>query len=328
MDYKQDIQNTRLGCLGSSDGKLLAQIANSGFVPNTAHQRLAVVKGLIPNKEIPQTAAVRAGDYIEQEIFKHLAKQDARYESNPLWVSAKYSKPNVKLISHPDIVYRDDNSRTLYVYEVKTTKFSLAETKNTYKAQLYIHNLLAKELATTLGPKWHVKLFLVVYDTNGLDLSQGCEFTTDRMTINECRFNAPLFDIERAMSIVNDFLASFDSYFEGDDIDANLLPEQVKKEFEQVTLLLREIREREDKVQEFKDKLYDFLQAKNIKSIKNEEFSVTRVDPSTSTSFDSKKFLEDFGKLHPVKVRKIKEQYAKTTQRKGFAKIVINKKSD
>ena len=38
-NYKEDIRNTRLGSLGGSDGNLLAQVANIGYVPNSAKKR-------------------------------------------------------------------------------------------------------------------------------------------------------------------------------------------------------------------------------------------------------------------------------------------------
>ena len=54
-DYKQEIAATRVGCLGSSDGKLLAQVDSLGKVPKSAYKRLAVVNGLIPQVEIQRT---------------------------------------------------------------------------------------------------------------------------------------------------------------------------------------------------------------------------------------------------------------------------------
>ena len=72
-DYKQDVAQSRVGCLGSSDGKMLAQICALGYVPKSAHKRLAICKGLIPQEEIPRTAAIKAGDEMEMLIYKHLA---------------------------------------------------------------------------------------------------------------------------------------------------------------------------------------------------------------------------------------------------------------
>ena len=71
-NYKDDIRATRIGCLGSSDAKILAQIAALGYVPKSACKRLAIVKGLIPQTDIPETDAIRTGNEIENKIFEYL----------------------------------------------------------------------------------------------------------------------------------------------------------------------------------------------------------------------------------------------------------------
>lgn len=322
-DYKQEVAQTRLGSLGSSDGKMLAQICSLGYVPQSAMKRLAVCKGLIPQVEIPQTAAVKAGDDIEMAIYQHISATDPRYESNPLLVSTKYSTKNVRLIAHPDFMLKDEARKTLFIYECKTTKFSVEETRQTYKAQMFIEFLLGKELAATFGSDWTVKLFLVHYDTNGLDLEQGVEFDPSRMTLREVRFVTPFFDIVKAMNIINAFMDDFTQYFEGDEVNADLLPTKVKEEFDLVAATLTEIKEREKVVEDFKKRLYDFMVEKNIKSVKNDVFTISRVDPTESKSFDAKKYVEDLTKEHPRKAKRLVAKYTKITKRKGYASIKL-----
>ena len=332
FDYKQDVANTRVGCLGSSDGKMLAQIASLESVPKSALKRLAVCKGLIPQEEIPRTAAIAAGDEMEMLIYKHLSANDPRYESNPLWVSKEYSCDNVKLICHPDFVLKDDARKTLFVYECKTTKYGFNDTRTTYKSQLFIENLLAREIAREYGKDWTVKLFLVHYDTDGLDLPQliadgALTLDLSRLTVREVRFTTGgLFDIKKAMSIVSTFLDTFTEYYEGDEVDADMLPATVKTQFDDVATMLIEIKEREAKVNEFKEKLYQFMLDKNIKSIKNDAFSIVRVDPTVSKSFDAKKYVDDLTKEHPRKAKKLVAKYTKETKRKGYATIKVNDK--
>lgn len=324
LNYKDDVAQSRVGCLGSSDGKMLMQVCSLGFVPKSAHKRLAVCKGLIPQQEIPRTAAIVAGDEMEMAIYRHLSANDPRYESNPKWVSEKYSYKNVKLISHPDIVLIDNARKTVFVWEVKTTKYSVADTRQTYKAQLFIHYLLAKEIAERMGKDWTVKIALVHYNTDGLDLTEGVTFDPERLTIKDVRFTSTaFFDIHKAMSIVNDFLETFTEYYEGDEIDANLLPTNVKSQFDDVAAMLVEIKERESKVGEFKQRLYQFMVDKDIKSIKNDVFSITRVDPTVSKSFDAKKYVADLIKKYPRKSKKIIADYTKETKRKGYAVIKL-----
>ena len=322
-DYKQEIISTRRGCLGSSDGKMLQQIAELGCVPKSAMKRMAVVKGLTESSDYT-TAAMRAGDQMEMAIFSLVSMAKEGYESNPLWVSHRFSKNNVKLISHPDIVHADEKKKTLYVYEVKTTKYSPKETKETYKGQLWIHYNLAKEYASShYGKGWGVRLMLAHYDTRELDLDDGITFDESRFSLHPIKFSRPVFDIDRAMTIVDEFLEDFDEYYEGDEIDAGYLPEKVQKEFDMIARTLMEIKEREDKVNEFKTRLYDFLLEKDIKSIKSDYFTISRVDPTVSMKMDLKTFFDEWSEKHPRLASKAVKDYSKPQKRKGYALIKL-----
>ena len=324
-DYKDNIRNTRCGALGSSDGKLIISVAESGVIPKSAYKRLAVCKGLIEQKDIPYTAAVRAGDELEMLVFEHLKANDDRYQSNPCWVSKKYSRKNVNLLTHPDIVLQDDENKILNVYEVKCTKFTFEQTKKTYKAQLIIHWVIANEIAKELGG-YKVRLSLVHYSTEGMNLEDGFDFDPSRLTVKTLRNMEKLsksYRIGEAMDLIDAFLENFNEYYDGDEIPYDILPINVQNQFDGITTLLAEIKEREDKVNAFKSKLYTFLQEKNIKSIKNDAWSITRVDPTESKQFDSKRYLEDFAAKHPRQFKKIRSEYEKTVRKRGFVTIKI-----
>lgn len=322
-EYKNEIAATRKGALGSSDGRILAQVAALGFVPKSAYKRMAIVKGLIPQEEIPKNAAILAGDDIENIIYDNLKAQDPRYQSNPLWVSEKYSRKNCRLISHPDYVLQDDARKVLNIFEVKTTKFDVQETRQTYKAQLYIHYLLGLEKAHKLGKDWRVRLFLVHYSTEGIDLANGVEYDPDRLTIKEVRISDAFFDAGKAMDIVNDFLETFDEYYSGDEVDSRYLPEKIKEEFDTITTFLSEIKEREAKIDEFKKRLYSFMLEKDVKSIKSDKWNIVRIDSSTSHSFDAKKYMSDLQAQHPRKAKKILQKYDKETKKNGYCQIKL-----
>ena len=327
-DYKQEVAQTRTGSLGSSDGAMMMQIANLGYVPKSAYKRMAVCKGLIEQTEIPHTAAVAAGDAIEMAIYDHLAAKDPRYISNELWVSKKYSRKNVRLIAHPDIILKDDARKTLYVYEVKTTKYDVMETKDNYRGQLWIEYTLGKEIAKTYGDDWCVKLFLVHYSTDGLDLNDGITFDPTRMTLKEIKFTYDLFNVGLVMDIVDGFLETFDAYYEGDEVDADLLPAKVKEEFAVVANMLQEINDKQAEIDAFKERLYKFMFDHGVKSVKNDVFSISLVLPSESKSFDSKTYLADLAKEHPRNAKKIINKYTKTTQKKGYCSIKLKEPKD
>lgn len=324
-DYKQEVSQTRIGCLGGSDGKMLAQVASLGAVPRSALKRLAICKGLIPQVDIPKNAAIQAGDDIEMAIYQYLSANDERYESNPLLVSEKYSTKNVKLIAHPDFLLKDDARKTLFVYECKTTKYGVEETRQTYKAQLFIEFVLAKELASTFGSNWSVKLFLVHYDTNGLDLEQGVEFVPSRMTLREVRFANPFFDIKKSMTIIDDFMETFTEYYDGEEVESEYLPANIKEQFIAITNVINEIKEREKQVDEFKRRLTVFMKQKGIKSIKSDNWNMTFVDDTESVSFDYKAFLNDLTNKHPRKANKLLRTYEKRTKRDAYVKIALKK---
>ena len=321
-DYKEEIRNTRLHSLGSSDGKMLLQISRLGYVPKSSYKRMAVCKGLCEQEEIPYTDAVRAGDEIEMMIYNHLKATNPLCESNPLVVSKKYSQKFCTLISHPDIRIIDEDKKTITYIEIKASKYTAEQVRQEYKGQLYIHTLLAIEEARARGKEWKAKVKLAHYNTNDLDLSSAIDFMPERLSVRDVKM-PKLYDMEETMHIVNDFLETFTEYYEGEEIDAEMLPVSVKSQFEDIAHVLVEIREREDKVNNFKAKLYEFMLDKGIKSIKNDVFTITRIDPTTSKTFNHKKYIDDMMREHPRKAKKLIAQYTTLQNRKGYALIKV-----
>jgi hypothetical protein len=223
-----------------------------------------------------------------------------------------------------DFVLQDDDNKTLNLDECKASRYNINQVRSIYEAQLYHHFLLGSELAQELGD-YKVNVFLCHYDTSDVDFDAPRVFNPDKITIRKVRFNnKQVFDMTKAVSIVSDFLADFNEYYEGDEIDAVYLPEKVKNEFDAITNVLKEIKEREQKVNDFKDKLYSFLQEKGIKSIKSDAFNITLVNPSESVSVDYKKLFEqEIEAKHRVKAKRLKEKYKKSTQKKGFLTIKL-----
>jgi hypothetical protein len=283
-----------------------------------------VCKGLIEQEEIPQTTAVRAGDELEMLVFEHLKANDDRYQSNPCWVSKKYSRKNVNLLTHPDIVLQDDENKILNVYEVKCTKFTFEQTKDTYKAQLIIHWVIANEIAKELGG-YKVRLSLVHYSTEGMNLEDGFEFDPSRLTVKTLRNMEKLsksYHLAEAMDIIDTFLEDFNEYYEQEEVDANLLPANVQTQFSEVAQFLREIKEREAKVDAFKAKLYDFLSERGIKKVSCDDFSFTVVAPTQQISVDYKTlFTQEIEAKKPRVAKQLKEKYKKTTNKRGFVTI-------
>ena len=321
-EHKEEIINTRKGCLGGSDAKMLQQIAEAGYVPKSAYKRLAVCKGLIEPQQFTN-AAMEYGNYIEACVFACLNESDRRWQSNPCLVSDKYSRQNCKLIDHVDFLLQDDENKILTLGECKATKLTIEQTRGEYAAQLSHHYVMGKELAKKLGD-YQLRVILCHYSTDGIDVDSEPPFDESRLTVRQIRFGKTVpYDIERAMNIVDAFLEDFNEYYDGDEIPSELLPENVKTEFDVVTTMLTEIKEREAKIDEFKRRLCTFMQDKGIKSIKNDSWNITLVNATEAISFDSKAFMDDMMSKHPRKAKKLLKAFEKRTQRKAYVNIKI-----
>lgn len=324
LSYKQDIISTRKGHVGGSDAKMLQSVAEAGEVPQSAMKRLAVVKGLIEPDNFTNVY-MRFGDFIENEVYANLKASDERWQSNPCIVSEKYSRKNVTVIDHTDFLLQDDEKKVLTIVECKATRMDFTQTKKEYINQLQHHYLLGKELAQKLGG-YEVKIGLAHYCTDGVDFDAPFEFDPSRLTVKMLRRMDRLstsYQLSKAMDIVDAFLEHYDTYYEDETIDSALLPENVQTQFTAMVQYMHEIQEKEQKVNEFKAKLFDFLYAKNIRKIESPEYSVTVVAPTKQSSFDAKSFLADYTASHPRKAAQLKEKYNKESVKKGYVTIKL-----
>lgn len=323
-DHKEDVINTRKGCLGGSDAKMIAQIVENGSIPKSAMKRLAVCKGLIEHENFTNKY-MEMGNFVEDAIYQNLVSIDSRWQSNPCLVSKKFSRPNVKIIDHIDYMLQDDEKKVLTIGECKATRLDFKQTKEEYMWQLRHHWLLASEYAKELGG-YKVVLQLVHYSTEGLDLDEPFEFDPSRLTVKALKGmekESRTYNLSKGMDMINEFLETFNEYYEDDEVPYELLPANVKTQFDQIAVALAEIKEREDKVAQFKEKLYEFLVQKNVKGIRSDVWSITRVDATETSSFDAKKFLEEYTQEHPTLASRLKKKYNKVVKRKGYVTIKL-----
>ena len=324
-EQKQEIINTRKGFLGGSDAKMIMQIAELGTVPQSALKRLAVLKGFVEPEQF-SNRAIEMGNYIEETVFNNLKASDERWQSNPRIVSTKYSRKNASVLDHIDFMLQDDEKKVLTIAECKAVRTTFNQTRDDYKAQLMHHWLLGTELAKSLGD-YRVVLMLCHYSTEGLSLDEPFEFNPDRLTVKKLRDMERLsrhYNLAKGMDIIDEYLERMDFYTESEEISADLLPEKVKSQFEEVAQFLREIKERETKVDEFKQRLYTFLSDKGISKVKCDDFAFTVVAPTQQKTFDAKSFMNDYQATHPRKAEKLRKQYTKVANKKGYVKISVS----
>lgn len=321
-NYKEEILKSRVGHLGASDANLIALVSKLGSVPVAAKERMAIVKGLKAPIDGVKTQAMALGDEIEMTIFENLHAADPRWQSNFLLESEIYRKPNVSLIAHIDFFLQDDENKVIRIVECKATKADTDTTLETYRNQLYIEYLLGKEYASKLGRAWRIEVQLCHYCTEDFD---GV-FDEDKITLKRVAFRAAPFNVDKGLDVIDEYLSTLteENYVPDEQVGVEYLPSQIQEQFNAVATMLQEIKAKELLIEDFKKRLYEFMLSNNIKSLKSETFSITRVDASEQKTFDYKKYLEDYALKYPRKFKKLIADYTKSKKRNGFVQIKLN----
>jgi len=310
-EYKEEIINSRLGYLGGSDYSIFSKVEAQGQVPESCKERLAICKGLYKKENKFSTQAMQLGDDIENNIFDMLHSADERWQSNPRIESKKFKRNNIGLLCHPDFILVDEDKKLVTFVECKATKDSFSKTRKTYNGQLYIENILGKEYTEQMdGSGWRFNLKLCHYDTS----DYIGEFNPDKIEMSVIRFGRPPFNISKCMDIIDKYMEELTEYYR-EEITQEYLPQKVQEKFDAINSYLREIKEKEDTIKEFKDKMFEFMLQKNIKAIKTDSFTLSRVDECDSRSFDTSSFKEDHKTLY--------NKYIKVSRKKGYARLVL-----
>ena len=124
------------------------------------------------------------------------------------------------------------------------------------------------------------------------------------------------------LSLIND--KALDALFEADindePFDTNLLygplPAKLASVEDEIIKIDAQMNEWKDKQEKLKKGLYELMVQHDIKSFKGGRITLTRVLPTTSETFDSKKFKEDDPDTYA--------KYVKSSKRAGSLKITIS----
>lgn len=320
-DYKDEIISSRVGNLGGSDARILAAIAKNGCVQKGQVERLAIAKGLYERPNITNLA-MQYGDFIENMIYDSLVQVDERWESNKCFRSQKYGREGLGLLVHIDFsLFDDSRDKPLLLWvECKATTTDIEQTYKDYKEQLFVEYVLGKELAEQLGADF--KLELCHYDASVMfeDESQlQFAFDPDKISRKKVIFKKAVFDIPSGMDIAAQYVSEMTEY-KREEIDWDYLPAEVQEQMKQVNNILVSIKEKQDSIEEFKSRFYDFLCKNEIKSVKTPYFTISRVDESVSMQFDKAKFAAE----HPEMV----DKYQKVVKKKGYVLIKTKEVKD
>lgn len=320
-DYKDEIISSRVGALGGSDGKVLAAIANNGCVQRAQVERLAIAKGLYERPNITNLA-MQYGDFIENMIYDSLVQVDERWESNKCFRSQKYGREGLGLLVHIDFsLFDESRDKPLLLWvECKATTTDIEQTYKDYKEQLYVEYVLGKELAEQLGADF--KLELCHYDASVMfedEFQLQFAFDPDKISRKKVIFKKPVFDIASGMDIAAQYVSEMTEY-KREEIDWDYLPAEVQEQMKQVNNILVSIKEKQDSIEEFKSRFYDFLCKNEIKSVKTPYFTISRVDESVSIQFDKVRFTAE----HP----ELAAKYQRAVKKKGYVLIKTKEVKD
>lgn len=319
--YKDEIISSRVGNLGGSDARILAAIAKNGCVQRAQVERLAIAKGLYERPNITNIA-MQYGDFIENMIYDSLVQVDERWESNKCFRSQKYGREGLGLLVHIDFsLFDESRDKPLLLWvECKATTTDIEQTYKDYKEQLYVEYVLGKELAEQLGADF--KLELCHYDASVMfedEFQLQFAFDPDKISRKKVIFKKPVFDISSGMDIVAQYVSEMTEY-KREEIDWDYLPAEVQEQMKQVNNILVSIKEKQDSIEEFKSRFYDFLCKNEIKSVKTPYFTISRVDESVSIQFDKVRFTAE----HP----ELAAKYQRAVKKKGYVLIKTKEVKD
>ena len=319
--YTDEIISSRVGNLGGSDARILAAIAKNGCVQRAQVERLAIAKGLYERPNITNIA-MQYGDFIENMIYDSLVQVDERWESNKCFRSQKYGREGLGLLVHIDFsLFDESRDKPLLLWvECKATTTDIEQTYKDYKEQLYVEYVLGKELAEQLGADF--KLELCHYDASVMfedEFQLQFAFDPDKISRKKVIFKKPVFDISSGMDIAAQYVSEMTEY-KREEIDWDYLPAEVQEQMKQVNNILVSIKEKQDSIEEFKSRFYDFLCKNEIKSVKTPYFTISRVDEAISMQFDKVKFASE----HPELVA----EYQKEVKKKGYVLIKTKEVKD
>lgn len=306
MEHKQEIINTRVGGLGSSDAKMVVGIAERGTLNYADKERIAVMLGLAEKRQIT-SKAIELGNIIEDAVFEVFKTQfGENIVSNPRYEIQLYL--DYRVSNHIDFEISTPNE--LIWVEHKSTIHGINQALESYKHQLAWHAMLGQDKALAEGKKF--KLLLSHYDTNEFD---GV-FEANKLSIVEVTPNAHLIDkICKGLLIINEQIPTFEWQPNEGILHASSLPAEINDKCEMIATHLRKIKEMTEQVDTFKQRMCELMVANNVKSIVTDAFTITLTEQSVSTTFDKSKFAKE----HPDMVA----QYEKKQTRKAYVTIKI-----
>ena len=294
-NHNEEIRATRVGGFGGSDAAMVLAMADriSNNMPLTTSQkhRLLQLKGLeeCPTFDSPE---IQAGRTFEDNVAAVLVPQgwDRETYLTPQPNSSPAVMEHFRVFAHADFW----NPVTNTVIEAKwSRKWTAEELKKVYGPQLQWYYMLG---ATA------VRLTC--------DTEEGCS------TMDIPRNEDTVAALTEALEIIDG--AYYDINLHIEDLDDGELPPEVLGIKNEIASIKRRMQEDDERLKELTSELMHWMEANEISKVYGEDCIVIYTMPSTSVSFDAKKFEKD----HPDTYA---EYRTKITKKSGYLTVKINK---
>lgn len=284
---KNEILETRIGGLGSSDAKMCAKIGRNGVIGVSDRKRIAIMLGLDEQRQFT-SAATEHGNFIESEIYKLLVAKYKNAVSNPYTKHEELSKTlGFDVFNHIDWEVKTDTK--LIWFECKATNKSTDETEQEYFDQLCWHTMIGYDKAKKLGLKF--ELYLVHYFSVEKELTfDPIKFATKKIEIAIDLYDN---DIISGLNIIANEIKNGFEYEKQEELDICELPEFLQDATYEIQSVILKQKDDNKKIELFKEQLKDFMAKNNIKSFNNEFFSIVYVADTVATKIDSKKLKSE-----------------------------------
>ena len=270
--HNQEIQQTRVGGLGGSDAALLRRIGQNGLAGLTATdiKRLCVMVGKCEVDNFCGNAYTNAGHAFEEYCEQLLPWGSCGYEREK-FMQATLAH-NFKTFAHADFVTGEND-----VIECKYVQDTTANTAAKYAAQL----------------QWYF-----VLGARSVRLCHGTG-AADPFCVDECE----IVEIARDEQIITEILAGVHTLDKAltdgwlpmtpDKVTIAETPAVVQRAFD----TLQRIKEQEQALAAEKEvatlEIREYIETFGLSGIVGDEHQIVYSRASVSTTFDSKKFLQD-----------------------------------
>ena len=295
--HRNEIESTRVGGFGGSDAKMFYKIGLKGLssLSNSDKVRIRVAKGITHYNPIPQTAAMRKGHDFEDWFADRF-----KYHTDKMVREAKIKMKlavNFDVFAHADFAKKSKNGYS-DVIELKCVSEPDKAMEN-HIEQLQWYHMLGVD-----------SVHLVVCDSAEESFEDGVR---DPLAIY--RNEGIISTMMHGIKLLDDNWMTIDLRVGDEWSDEDLFPAE-QREVKEMASYLREIKRMEDEMDGMKQKLFDFMERNDIKSIKSDAYTITMVPAGTTSRFDKAKLLRD----HP----EINEQdYTTTSERKAYVTMKL-----